>query len=50
MTKDDFEKILDTACETLTRQCQAGPKFDTPLEFEVRVREVLDDLLDEDKL
>ena len=49
MTKDDFEKILDTVCTALTVECRTEGKIDNALAFENRVREVLDPLLGDDE-
>jgi len=43
MTKDEFERILEKACKTLTTEARKD-KFSTSTQFENRVREILHDL------
>jgi len=44
MNKDEFERLLDVCCGTLTHEARASG-FSTSSQFENRVRQVLDDLL-----
>ena len=44
MKKSDFERLLDVCCGTLTHEARKSG-FKTSMQFENRVREVLDDLL-----
>lgn len=44
MNKSDFERLLDVCCGTLTHEARKTG-FATSLQFENRVREILDDLL-----
>ena len=44
MKKFDFERLLDVCCGTLTHEARKSG-FKTSMQFENRVREVLDDLL-----
>ncbi len=44
MKKEEFERLLDVCCGTLTHEARKSG-FKTSLEFENRVRAVLDDLL-----
>jgi len=44
MNKNEFERLLDVCCGTLTHEARASG-FTTSAQFENRVREVLDDLL-----
>lgn len=47
MKKEAFEKILDACCDRLTREARIE-KFKTAMQFENRVREVLDGLTKDD--
>lgn len=47
MKKEDFERLLDVCCGTLTHEARKTG-FGTSLQFENRVRQVLDDLLKEE--
>ena len=47
MTETDFEQVLDRCCEQLTNEARTTG-FKTSPQFEIRVREVLDDLLIDD--
>jgi len=47
MTKEEFETILDKSCETLTNEARTTG-FKSSLQFENRVREVLDELTHDD--
>ena len=44
MKKEEFERLLDVCCGALTHEAKKSG-FSTSLQFENRVREVLDDLL-----
>ncbi len=44
MSKDEFERLLDVCCGTLTHEARTIG-FSTPSQFELRVRKVIDDLL-----
>lgn len=44
MTKEEFERLLDVCCGTLTHEARKSG-FQTSSQFENRVRQVLDDLL-----
>lgn len=44
MKKADFERLLDVCCGTLTHEARKSG-FTTSVQFENRVRQVLDDLL-----
>jgi len=44
MNKNEFERLLDVCCGTLTHEARASG-FSTSSQFENRVRQVLDDLL-----
>jgi len=46
MTKKDFESLLDSVVETLRSEVRAVP-FSTAKEFENRVREVVQDMIDD---
>lgn len=47
MNKSEFEHLLDVCCGTLTHEARASG-FSTSAQFENRVREVLDDLLQDE--
>lgn len=42
---NDFEKLLDGLCVSLTHECTAGKCFAVSKSFENRVREVIRNLL-----
>ena len=48
MKRSDFERLLDVCCGSLTHEARKSG-FKTSLQFENRVREVLDDLLKDEK-
>lgn len=48
MKKEDFERLLDVCCGTLTHEARKDG-FKTSLQFENRVRQVLDDLLKDER-
>lgn len=48
MKRPDFERLLDVCCGSLTHEARKSG-FKTSLQFENRVREVLDDLLKDEK-
>jgi len=48
MNREEFERLLDVCCGTLTHEARASG-FSTSSQFENRVREVLDDLLKDEK-
>ena len=48
MKRPDFERLLDVCCGSLTHEARKSG-FKTSLKFENRVREVLDDLLKDEK-
>ena len=48
MTKNDFERLLDVCCGTLTHEARKDGFKDSHV-FEYRVREVIDDLLKDEK-
>lgn len=45
LAPEQFEKILGGLCDALTKECQAGARFETSSAFEKRVREILSELL-----
>ncbi len=47
MKKEEFERLLDVCCGTLTHEARKSG-FKTSMQFENRVREVLDDLLQDE--
>jgi len=49
-TVEQFEALLNQACEILTKECQSGQGFSESKRFENRVREVIRSLLEQFKI
>lgn len=45
LSRETFEALLDALCRTLTDECRAGAKCGKSSQFEIRVREILKELV-----